>query len=58
VHVKGQVSDINVLSISSGAEDLGRYAVQAIQDSGPWLPATQNGHKVAAYYTQIVKFSL
>lgn len=57
VHTKGQISDINVLFKSNGS-NLERYAVQAIQDSGPWTPGTQNGYKVAAYCTQTVKFTL
>jgi Gram-negative bacterial TonB protein C-terminal len=57
VHVKGQISDINVLYKSNGS-DLERYAVQAIRESGPWTSATQNGHKVAAYCMQTVKFTL
>lgn len=57
VHVKGQISDIHVLYKSNGS-DLERYAVQAIQDSGSWTPATVNDHKVAAYCVQTVKFSL
>ena len=57
VHMKGQISDVMVLPGSNGS-GLERLAVRAIQDSGPWSPAIQNGHKVVGYCTQTVKFTL
>ena len=56
VHVKGQITDIGVIS-NPGQSTLGKDIMEAIKSSAPWEPAVQSGHKVIAYCIQPVKLS-
>jgi hypothetical protein len=56
VHVKGQITDIQVIS-NPGQSTLGNEIVEAIKGSAPWEAAVQNGRKVIAYCIQPVKLS-
>jgi hypothetical protein len=56
VHVKGQLTDIQVIS-NPGQSTLGKDIIEAIKGSAPWEAAVQNGRKVIAYCIQPVKLS-
>ncbi len=54
VHLHGQITDPRIL-LNYNNSDLGQLAMEAIQNSPAWIPATQNGYKVVAYkYLDIV----
>lgn len=55
VHLKGQVTDFNIIS-NTGDRKLALLAEQAIQNSPPWIPAVQNGRKVICRMSQHVVF--
>jgi len=55
VHLKGQVTDIRVASGQVNSQQTA-LAIQAIRESQPWTPATQNGHRVVCF--KLVKVSL
>jgi len=48
VHMKGQISDPEV-KLNRNDSKLSELAKQAILESPLWIPATQNGRKVACY---------
>jgi protein TonB len=55
VSTKGKVSDVRAIS---GPEPLRAEAVRAIKESGKWVPAVDQGKKVASYKTQPIDFKL
>jgi hypothetical protein len=54
VHMRGQKCEFEISS-GNPHSSLAGLAIQCIQESGDWIPATQNGHLVACYARQEVK---
>ncbi len=50
----GDVCDVNI--IGSRNDELAALAAEAVKNSPPWTPATQNGYLVICYQKQMVKF--
>jgi TonB family protein len=52
---EGSISEVEAMS---GPSELKDEAIRAIQKSGKWIPAVQNGHIVRSYKIQPIKFRL
>ncbi|MBS1600452.1 MAG: energy transducer TonB [Bacteroidetes bacterium] len=56
VHLKGQITDLGV--IRGPDNELQKLAIQAMKNTPPWIPATQNGYKVVSYMTWKINMCL
>jgi hypothetical protein len=56
VHIHGQLSDVEIAEGNANS-DLSSLAIKCIKYGPLWTSATQNGHLVPCYQTQVVKFS-
>jgi hypothetical protein len=48
VHLRGQISDIEIL-MNNNHSELSNLAIEALQNSPAWIPASVNGHNVVCY---------
>jgi protein TonB len=51
----GSVSDVKALS---GPDVLKPESIRIVKESGKWIPAMDNGHNVACYRKQPIKYRL
>jgi hypothetical protein len=58
VHIHGQITDIETVSVGNGDSKLIALAIQCIKDAPSWTCATQNGHQVPCYKKQVISLFL